>query len=197
MDYISFDNVDPQALKNDFAKQLPVEFEVLNSAIFKYQHFRVSALGVTRVQTDKNKLNTAGFNHLGVLLFDLALNNDKVESRYVFPEFNKRGDFAAAILKDIKKVYFERIPGSQAVVSVASRKITFRDNTVSGNLEYVFCGEGRFLSEKNYYENNKKIWSVSYFDYTDKSGKVYPKYIVLRHFKYKYSLIIKLKEIRV
>lgn len=195
-DYLSFVGVDPQILRTDFVAKLPHEFEVLNSAIFRYRHMRFSALGVTAVDLDKSKLSTAGFNHLGVLLFDLTLNNDKIESRYIFPEFTKRGDFASVMLKDIKNIYFNRDPDSSLEVKKEKRKIVFRKDIEGGFLEYVFSGEGRFLSEKNYYEKNKKVWSVSYYEYILNNGKVYPKYIALKHHKYGYDLIIKLKEIR-
>jgi len=194
--YFPLEGADPEALRNNFALKLPREFEVLNSAVFRYRHLRFSALGVTRVDTDKKMLSTAGFNHLGVLLFDLSLNNGKIESRYIFPEFTKHGDFASVMLRDVKNIYFDRIPGPSLKAKKEKNKITFRENIRNGVLEYIFSGEGRFLAEKNFYESKKKIWSVSYYEYIFDNGKIYPKYIVLRHYKYKYDLIIKLKEIR-
>jgi len=195
-DYQSFENTDPEILMSNFAAKLPVEFEMLNSAIFKYRHLRFSALGVTRVDTVKESIDSAGFNHLGVLLFDLTLNKGKVESRYIFPEFTKHGDFATVMLKDIESIYFERIPSSSVVVKKDKHKIVFSKNLERGSLEYVFSGEGNFLAEKNYYEGKNKVWSVSYYDYVFNNGLVYPKNIVLRHYKHGYELIIKLKEIR-
>ena len=195
-EFLSLEGVDPQVLKADFAAKLPREFEVLNSAIFRYRHLRFSALGITRVDTDKRLLSTAGFNHLGILLFDLTLNNEKIESRYIFPEFTKRGEFASVMLKDVKNIYFNRAPNILTEAKKEKGKVIFRETLKDGTLEYVFSGEGRFLAEKNYYESNKRIWSVSYYGYIFNNGKIYPKNIVLKHYKYGYDLIIKLKEIR-
>lgn len=194
--YVSFAGTDPQALRKSFAEKLPAEFEVLNSAIFRYRQMHFSALGVTRVDTDKLILMSAGFNHLGVLLFDLTLDNDKIESRYIFPEFTKRGDFAAVMLKDVKSVYFDRVPDASSEVRREKDKIIFCKKTEGKRLEYVFSGEGYFLAEKNYYEESRLVWGVSYYEYLSENGKIYPRNILLRNRKYGYDLIIKLKEIR-
>lgn len=196
-DYLSFEGIDPKALSSEFSEKLPQRFELLSSADFRYSYFHFPALGVTRVDTVKNELNIAGFNHLGVMLFELGLDGlGKVDCKYALPEFTKHKDFAAFVLNDIKKIYFDRLPPRSAEVKKEKYRVIFRDKFKDSVTEYVFAGEGRFLSEKNYYEKNRKIWSVFYYEYTLKDGKIYPEGIALRHYKYGYKLIIRLKEIR-
>jgi hypothetical protein len=197
LDYLPLDGIDPQALRSDFSEKLPQEFELLNSAIFSYAHFHFSALGITRVDTPKKVLNVVGFSHLGIMLFELNLDkNGKVDCKYALPEFTKRGDFASAVLNDIKKIYFDRVPSSSAEVKQEKYKVVYRERIKDAVTEYVFAGEGRFLAEKNYYEKRRKIWSVLYYEYAFRDGKIYPQAIMLRHHKYGYKLIIRLKEIR-
>lgn len=196
-DYLSFDGIDPQSLRTGFSENLPQEFELLNSAIFRYYSFNFPALGVVRADTLKKSLNLAGFNHLGVMLFEISLDTEgKVDCKYALPEFAKHKDFASYVLSDIKKIYFDRIPPKSAEVRLEKRRVVFKDSLNDVATEYVFSGEGRFLAEKNYYEKRKKIWSVFYYEYTFKDGKIYPQGIVLKHYKYGYKLIIRLKEIR-
>lgn len=196
-DYLSFEGVDPQILSSSFSEKLPMEFELLNSAIFKYSYLSFPALGVTRVDTLKKTLNLVGFNHLGVVLFELNLDKEgKADCKYALPEFTKHKDFAVFILNDVKKIYFDRVPPKSAEVKQEKRKIIFKDILNDTAIEYVFSGEGRFLAEKNYYEKKRKIWSVFYYEYVLGGGKIYPKGIVLKHYQYKYELIVRLKEIR-
>jgi hypothetical protein len=196
-DYLSFDGIDPQTLRLNFSEELPQEFELLNSAIFRYSYLHFSALGVVRVDTFKKSLDLAGFNHLGVMFFELSLDSEgKVDCKYALPEFTKHKDFASFVLNDIKKIYFDRVPPQSAVVKRERRKVVFRDSLKDTFTEYVFAGEGRFLAEKNYYEKHRKVWSVFYYEYTPKDGKIYPEGILLKHYKYGYKLIIRLKEIR-
>jgi hypothetical protein len=198
LDYIVFDSVDPQALRSDYSDKLPEEFELLNSAIFRYSGFQFSALGVTRIDTPDNSLSVVGFNHLGVKLFEVSLNSEgKVGCRYVLPEFKKHKDFSAFIANDIKKIYFGRVPLSSAEVKKEKYKVIFRDRLNKDAVaEYIFSGEGNFLAGKNYYDHDRKIWSVFYYEYIFKDGKIYPSGIVLKDYKYGYKLLIRLKEIR-
>ena len=195
--YLSFEGVDPQILRSSFSEKLPTKFELLNSAIFKYSYLSFPALGVTRVDTFNKTLNLAGFNHLGVMLFELSLDKEgKANCKYALPEFTKHKDFAAFVLNDVQKIYFDRVPPKSAKVKVEKRKIIFKDILNDIETEYVFFGEGRFLAEKNYYEKKRKMWSVFYYEYVLQGGKIYPKGIVLRHYQYRYELIVRLKEIR-
>jgi hypothetical protein len=194
--YISFKDLKAERVILDYSSKLPDKFELLNSALFRYWCFRFPGLGVTRINTSGDTLDIVGFNHLGVMLFDLSLNNGKVVSRYIFPEFTKHGDIAPVILGDIQKLYFDRVPPSGSLIRKDKYKVIFKDQRKASTVEYVFSGEGEFLSRKNYYEGKKKIWSVFYYDYQLKDGKIYPKGIVLKNYRYGYELIVRLKEIR-
>ena len=197
LDYLSFEGIDSQALRSDFREALPQEYELLNSAIFRYSYFNFPALGIIRINNLKKSFNLAGFNHLGAMLFEISLDSaGKVDCRYALPEFAKHKDFASFIVSDIKKIYFDRLPPQSAEIKREKRKVIFKDSLNGAVTEYVFAGEGRFLAEKNYYEKRRKVWSVFYYEYTFKNGKIYPQGIVLKHYKYRYRLIIRLKEIR-
>ena len=52
------------------------------------------------------------------------------------------------------------------------------------------------LVEKRYYENGRKIWTVSYYEYRRENGKLYPDGIILEHHEYGYRLVVRLREIR-
>ncbi|MFA4830297.1 MAG: hypothetical protein WC594_13885, partial [Thermodesulfovibrionales bacterium] len=62
--------------------------------------------------------------------------------------------------------------------------------------EYVFAGADGNMVEKNYYEDNTLIWRVSFYEYRQKDGKIYPGGIILNNYKYGYSLTVRLKEIQ-
>ncbi len=65
----------------------------------------------------------------------------------------------------------------------------------SGIVEYIFAGADGYLVEKNYYEKDILNWRVSYYEYRQKDGKIYPRGIILKNYKYRYSLTVRLKEI--
>ncbi len=196
-EYISFEGLEPLKISSDYSKYLPGRFELLNSAIFRYRNSRFAGLGVIRLDTSKESLDVVGFSHLGVMLFDLSLNKGKVTTRYIFPEFLKYENFSSIVLADIQKIYFDRLPPLNSKIKKEKYKIIFKDiRSKNRSLDYVFYGEGKFLSEKHFFEGRRKTWSVFYYDYEIKDGKIYPKAIVLKNYLYGYELIIISKEIR-
>jgi hypothetical protein len=190
------EGIDPQEVRLRFAKALPQKFDVMNSIVFAYHHRKISCLGPTRVDIPAQGFTVVGLNHVGVTLFELLMHNGRVEPKYIFPELAARGDFATAVSEDIKRIYFERVPPPESKMIPGKYAVIFRAPKDGGFLEYVFAGRDRFLVEKSYYVNGRKLWSVSYYEYASKEGKIFPAGIMVRHYRYDYRLTVRLKEIR-
>ncbi len=188
--------IDAQDARSRFAQSLPAEFEIINSTVLAYYHWKVSCVGPLSIDTAARSFTLAGLNHMGVKLFDLGLEKGVVQVRYVFPEFARHGDFAGAVCEDIGRIYFDRVPGPESAPVRRSRAVVFRGPFNGGVLEHVFAGRESRLVEKNFYMKGRKLWSVSYYEYFAKDGTVFPAGIVLRNYRYKYRLEIRLKEIR-
>ena len=60
----------------------------------------------------------------------------------------------------------------------------------------MFAGEPTDLRTKTYYEDNRVVWRVSYYDYLLKDGKQFPLGIILQNYRHGYRLIVRQKEIR-
>ena len=71
-----------------------------------------------------------------------------------------------------------------------------RQRAGEGVIEFVFAGSEGVLVEKRYIEGGGRIWSVSYYEYRRKNGKLYPDGIILDHHRYGYRLVVRLREIR-
>ena len=52
------------------------------------------------------------------------------------------------------------------------------------------------LIEKRYYEKNRLLWSIFYYEYRQDHGKLYPGGIILRNYRFGYNLVVRLKEVR-
>jgi len=62
-------------------------------------------------------------------------------------------------------------------------------------MEYEFAGIGLELVEKVYYENDEMIWRISYYEYREHNGKLYPHGIIMINYKYGYQLTVRQKEL--
>lgn len=188
--------VDPVQAREGFASLLPQQFSIVDSIVFQYGKKPFSAIGYTEIDSLDNMFKAACLNHAGVKLLELKVIGHEIKYGYALEELSVHGDIVQAMATDIQRIYFDRVPSPEAETYKERYQIVYREIYNEGILEYVFAGEGPFLVRKTYFEKEKSIWSVSYYKYMEKDGKIYPKEIVFKHHQYDYRLTIKLKEIR-
>ena len=196
IDLVSVNKVNPESVRELFKKSLPLKFKVVNSIVFKYKHQSFSSIGYTTVDLNKKTFKVAGINPMGFKLFELTGDNQNVDCVFAVKEFSRHGDFANAVGDDIRKIYFNRVPSSEAKVCKNKNKIIFIQPSKAGTLEYVFGGAEKVLTEKRFYNQKRLIWSVYYFEYKKENNMLYPAGIILKHHKYSYQLVVRLMEIR-
>lgn len=193
---VSLESSDPGALLERFRNNSPESFRLLTTVVFQYNLDKLSGIGYMDINTREKAFTVACINAMGVKLFELSGNKDGTVSHFTLEELNKKGDFAAVIGEDIKRIYFDSAPSSGAKINRKKFKIIFDQPYGPGIMEYVFAGAGGNMVEKNYYEDNTLIWRVSFYEYRQKDGKIYPGGIILNNYKYGYSLTVRLKEIQ-
>jgi len=171
----------PADVRQQFAESLPSEFQLVTTIEFTYKRRSIpSAIGYIAADIKNKSFTVVGINPIGgCTLFELSMEKDRVNCRFAIEEFTRHGDFANAVADNIKKAYFDRIPAADADVFKKKYTIIFRQPEISGTMEYVFAGTDKVLIEKNYYENNKKVRSVFYYEYQKVNEKLYPAGIII------------------
>ncbi len=194
--YVSMESADPQAVLESFRKRSPERFQLLNTIVFQYNRNSFMAIGYIDVNTNKRNFMVTCINPMGVKLFELSGDKDDVVTHFAMPELEKKGGFASFVGGDIKRIYFNLIPSSEAKIEKKEFKITFKERSGGGVTEYIFAGADRNIVEKSYYEDDMPVWRTSYYEYRQHQGKSYPAGIIFKNYKYGYSLTVKLKEIQ-
>jgi hypothetical protein len=190
--------VEPEAMRAEFAMALPDSFRVVNTVTFRFRGKAFAAIGYTDIDTSQGAFTVVGLHPAGaVKLFEVSGNSEDSDSAFALEEFAVQGDLARAVGDDTRRIYFDRLPSPDAKISRERYRILFRqDDGEDGEIEYVFAGSGGVLIEKGYYRDGSKIWTVSYYEYRREEGKLYPEGIVLDHHEYGYRLVVRLREIR-
>jgi len=196
IDYVSLENVDPATRLADFKATLAQKLEIINSIVFEYKWHSLAALGYTQLDLENNTFKVSCINPVGIKLFELTGSRDEVKPVFVLKELLQRGDLPRAVGEDIRRIYFDFTPAQDAKVKKEKYRIIFTQNTGNGKLKYIFAGPQAWLIEKHYYEGKRNIWSVFYYDYLKEQGKLYPSALILKHRRFGYNLIIRLKEVR-
>lgn len=193
---VSLESADPQIILERFRNNSPENFRLLTTVVFEYNLDKLSGIGYVDINTREKAFTVVCINAMGVKLFEVSGGKDGTVSHFTLEELNKKGDFAAVIGEDIKRIYFDSVPSSEATISRKKFKIIFNQPYGPGIMEYVFAGTDGNMAEKKYYEDNILIWQVSFYEYRQKDGKIYPGGIILNNYKYGYSLTVRLKEIQ-
>ncbi len=192
---IAFDRVDPAQLVSVFSASVPDRFHLLSSIVFEYNWYTVAGLGYLEMNTQDRSYKVLCMNHLGVKLFEFAGDRNGLTSQYAIEPLARRGNIAATVGEDIKRIYLDLVPAPDARFILRKQSALFRQRSGDGSLEYEFSGEGMHLTGKTYREDHRAVWRVSYYEYRQQNGRFYPMGIVFSNFRYGYRLIVRQKEI--
>jgi len=192
-------DVDPQMVVSDFAESIPSDFETDNSITFRFFRRQIAALGYASINRRERKFEIVCVNHMGMQLFHISGDQEGNHLKHALPEFKEHEGFADAIGNDIRRIYFDLLPGKKAEPHVGSRKISFRQPRNDKMIEYVFGGEGNLLLKKSAGSKWRTRWEVAFYEYfkikNKRTSYVFPRGIVLHNRRYKYRLIIRTRSV--
>ncbi len=178
-----------------FHSNIPDSFELLNTVVFEYNGRKFTAIGTAQINSSDGVFKVAGMNPMGVKLFEISGDRRRVTLRYSIADFTRYGDIATAVGDDIRRIYFDLVPGPDATIWKRRYTLIFRQPSGPGFLEYVFAGTSGDLIEKRYYEEDGIVWKASYYEYHDQDGKRWPQGIVFIHYEHRYRLTVRQKEL--
>jgi len=188
------DAADPHIAAESFKQRIPASFHLLSSIVFEYNWFTVAGLGYVDITPGDGKYKVVCMNLMGVKLFEFEGDRGGIISQYAVEPLARQGNIALAVGTDIKRVYLDLLPSADAHAFRRGSAVVFRQRSGDGALEYAFIA-GK-LASKTYREDHRAAWRVSYYEYTEKDGKLYPLGIIFTNYRYGYRLIVRQKEIR-
>lgn len=191
---VPLESGDPRNTVARFQAGLPERFQLLSSVVFEYHGRTFSGIGAVWIDRTDRVFKVAGMNPMGVKLFELSGDRNSVMSHYSIADFTRYGDIAAAVGNDIRRIYFDLVPGPEAKIRRRNHRLIFRQPVGPGFLEYIFAGTGGDLIVKSYYEEDGLVWKASYYEYRDQNGKRWPQGVVFIHYQYGYRLTVRHKE---
>ena len=192
---VSLERENPQELVKRFQAALPDNFQLLNSVVFEYNWRTFPGIGSVSIRRSDHLFRVAGMSPLGVKLFELSGNQHSVTKHYAIASFEQYGDAATAVGNDIRRIYFDLIPATDARIWKRKYAIRFRHSSGPGMLEHIFGGERGDLIEKNYYGEDGIAWRASYYEYREQNGKRWPQGILFINYQYGYRLTVRQKEL--
>ena len=154
-------------------------------------HNNLAVLGVLRVNRVAGTFELVGLNHLGVKLFDLSGDRRGTTVRFAIPPLAKQQDVLVAIGEDIRRMYFDLVPGQGAEAQIERTDVKFTQKESGGRLVYLFGGQPGVLLEKRMIGFFGAVWRVRYYRYKSQETSLYPAGIVMDNNQFFYRIIVK------
>ena len=174
----------------DYAAVLPVSFTAQQTMVFEFKpHWwwptiRMTALGYAMVNRKTGDYAVVCLSPLGVKVFDVARSNGVVATHTMF---SVRGEDQAAagkaISDDISNLYFNLVPGADAVLKQKGHRLVFRGDRI----ELEFDGGTGWLVRKKVW-NQDVLSTLTFGDYRTRNGVSYPAMMTLENSRYRLIL---------
>jgi hypothetical protein len=183
---------DPKALRDAFARTVTDRF-ISDDTVIIQAPFRsdLAVLGVLRVDRVAGTFELVGLNHLGVKLFDLTGDRHGTAVRFAIPPLMKQQEVLLAIGDDIRRMYFDLVPGRNAVAQIERTDVKFTQKEPGERLVYEFGGQPGVLLEKRSIGFFGAVWRVRYYRYESQQASLYPRGIVMDNSEFHYRIIVK------
>lgn len=187
-----FDGLEPDAVVAEFGALVGTEFELLESVVFKFFMKGFTGLGYLSIEPETEAYALTCMTPMGVSIFGLKGEGETVEPLFVPPQMEKHQDkIFAAIGTDLRRIYLNWLPPADAKVTVKKDRMIFE----SGDVEWIFSGASRNLTEKRFYSGWKADAIATYYHYEEMNGKLFPTGVVLYNKRFHYKIIFRVKEV--
>ena len=193
----SLGEIDALTYSQPFQSQIPATESLLTAVVFKGWGRSFASLGMLRIDREQQTFLIAGLNQMGIKIFELAGDQQKLTRSYVMPQIPQPQRLAQAMAADIRHIYLDWIPPATAEIKKTSRTVIFKDTRKKGTLHYTYGGPHQALLDKKFYDKTGRLlWKAAYYEYQPHQDKLYPGGIILKNYQYGYRLTITLKEVR-
>jgi hypothetical protein len=182
-----------------FETSLPARFNATQTLVFKFSlHWwwpsvRMTALGYARIDKETGDYAVVCLSPLGVKLFDVARSNGQSQANFLFPLPGKGEVMGRAISDDIANLYFDLIPGRDAVATRSGDDLVFQEVRGQCRLEYVFSVSTGQLTRK-VVRDGSSLSTITYRDYRRNGDWIYPAALSLKNRRHGYTLTIQTRE---
>lgn len=189
------EELSPEKTRQEFKDRLPNRFTSEETLIFSFLWRELAVLGYSNIDRREETFEVMALNHLGIQLFYITGDRANVKLQYAIPEFAEQPELIDAIGNDIRRVYFNMIPDSEAEPTIYHNRLVFSQKMNGGTLQHVFGGKKLNLIEKKFRRGLSRKWEVKYYEYAPLDNFNFPRGIILRNRDHGYRLIIKIRDI--
>ena len=182
---------DPARIRAAFAAATPARFISDDTVVIDSLFQDTTVLAYLRVDRDARTFDLLGLNPAGVQLFLLSAERDQTRIKSAIGPLQKEPKLLLGLADDIRRIYFDLVPDDLAQVDTGRKVVRFTSRGDAGTIRFEYGDDPIVLLEKRHSRWWGTDWRIQYFDYVQRSGRYFPKGIILDNRRFRYRIVIK------
>lgn len=182
-----------QLLADNWLQQTAV-WQLRQSALLELGSQKVPLEGVLQLDTARNKARLVAMNEMGLVLFDLELDEQGQQLHRAMPQLQQQPGFAIGVAASLRRIFLQ--PTARASDHLQQRESTQRLWRVlsGGSLGFIYSCDGGLQETRLLADAGD--WRVRYSDYQTFAGQRIPQQIVFNDYQHGVKLSLWLREVK-
>lgn len=172
--------------------QQPAVWRLQQSALLELGPKKIPMQGFLQLDTAQREARLLAMNEMGLVLFDLQLDEQNHRLNRAIPQLQKQPGFAIGVAGSLRRIFLRPAP-------LASDQLQLRQTTQrlwrllpGGSLGFVFSCEGELQETQQVADFGN--WRVRYLDYQTFADQSIPQQIVFDDYQHGVKLTLWLQE---
>jgi hypothetical protein len=182
-----------QLLSGNWLQQ-PATWQLRQSALLEIRGRKFPLLGLLRLDTARREARLVAMNELGLVVFDLQLDEQGQQLHRALPQLQQQENFVAGVADSLRRIFFAPAPSSDDRLQQRPATQRLRRPLSGGSLGSVFDCSGDLQEVRQLADTGD--WRVTYHDYKQFSDQRIPQQILYNDFRHGVRLSLWLTEVK-
>jgi len=166
-------------------------WQLRQSALLEIRTKKIPLEGVLRLDTAQHEARLVAMNEMGLVLFDLELNEQEQQLHRSVPQLQQQPGFAVGVAESLRRIFLAPTPRLSDQLQDSLRLL--RD-LPGGRLEFIFGCSGELQETRQ--QNDAANWRVLYRDYRPVAGQLIPHEIIFNDYDHGVKLSLWVREVK-
>lgn len=164
------------------------------SALLELGSRKIPLEGLLRLDTKRREARLVAMNEMGLVLFDLQLDQQGQKLLRAMPQLKKQPGFAVGVAKSLRRIFLSPLPevGDHLEMRPDSQRLWRA--LPDGNLGFVFSCTGELQETRQ--QSQTGDWRAVYKDYQLRAGVKIPQLIRFNDYRHRVKLSLWLREVK-
>lgn len=185
---------DQQHLLSGNWLQQPDIWKLRQSALLELGPKKIPLEGVLRLDTAQRKVRLVAMNEMGLVLFDLELNEQGQKLHRAMPQLQEQPGFAIGVAESLRRIFLQPTPSFDDYLQQRSVSQRIWRLLPGGSLGFIFDCSGNLLETRQMADAGD--WQVLYGDYRQFEQQPVPYKIIFNDYSHRVKLSLWLREVK-